>query len=413
MSSDIYSEHERQKIAQAEYKNLKRKQKLRITNDKGKKETIGTVREVVTNKTGLKAYVVESPDKKEVSVLYQGSVSPPGKGSKADWLDNDIPMAKNIIMKKKEATPQLKSAAAALNHVLATYPKAKVTVYGHSLGSMNAQYALANVSDVKRISGAYVYEGPNVYPVLTGKQKAKVAALKYRTHNYIDPKDSVPLGYVKDTLNYKVDLNSENAVGIVYHVDSKTVFNPIEQHMWGGYQWRSDGSLKIEKDSSARESKYRSALDSVALGMYHFPKLKAQREKGGLSGKEEFFLDSTQAAVVASGLVKAAARVEKEVASAKKSAVEAAEILFNTTKTAPFMVTELSPEEIQEAYAEAGVTYDSIVGKTERHFSKKVKQAEKIAQAYTDLQGKIQSGVEEAFAEDAKLAGEFKQWSEK
>ncbi len=145
--SRTYSDRERVAIARREYTNYKEGADLRITNDKGKKETIGTVREVVTNKTGLKAYVVESPDKKEVSVIYQGSVAPPGEGYKVDWFDNDFPMAKNIMTGKQEVTPQLKSAATTLNKVLKDYPKAKVTVYAHSLGSMDAQYALANVKD--------------------------------------------------------------------------------------------------------------------------------------------------------------------------------------------------------------------------------------------------------------------------
>ena len=63
------NDYDRQKLAAEEYTNYSVTDPLKIINDKGKKETIGTVREVITDKTGLKAYVVESPDKKEVSVL--------------------------------------------------------------------------------------------------------------------------------------------------------------------------------------------------------------------------------------------------------------------------------------------------------------------------------------------------------
>ena len=183
--TDIYSEYERKQIAQKEYDDYHKGSDIRI--GKGKElKSIGTVRQVVTDKTGLKAYVVESPDKKTVSVLYRGSEGPGKKGSKADWLDNDLPMAKNIVTGHKEATPQLKSAAKTLNQVLKDYPDAKVNVYGHSLGSMNAQYALANVSDVNRIAGAYAYEGPNVYPILTDKQRAKANALKCCIHSSFD-----------------------------------------------------------------------------------------------------------------------------------------------------------------------------------------------------------------------------------
>ena len=58
-----YSDHERQKIANEEYTSYSETDPLKIINDKGKKETIGTVRQVIENETGIKIYVVESPDR--------------------------------------------------------------------------------------------------------------------------------------------------------------------------------------------------------------------------------------------------------------------------------------------------------------------------------------------------------------
>ena len=62
-----YTDLQRKQIAEQEYNNQLKVGK-EVTIDKGL-TPIGTVREVITDKTGLKAYVVESPDKKEVSVL--------------------------------------------------------------------------------------------------------------------------------------------------------------------------------------------------------------------------------------------------------------------------------------------------------------------------------------------------------
>ena len=67
-----YSDHERQKIANEEYTSYSETDPLKIKNDKGKKETIGIVRQVIENETGLKAYVVESPDQ---SLWYTRSKS--------------------------------------------------------------------------------------------------------------------------------------------------------------------------------------------------------------------------------------------------------------------------------------------------------------------------------------------------
>ena len=62
MSRD-YSDYERQSIANEEYSVYEPSDPLTIKNDKGELEDIGTVRQVIENETGLKVYVVESPDR--------------------------------------------------------------------------------------------------------------------------------------------------------------------------------------------------------------------------------------------------------------------------------------------------------------------------------------------------------------
>ena len=69
--NSMYSEYERKLIAEKEYDNT-----LQVDNDiyiETRKSSIGTVRQVIENETGLMVYVVESPDQSEVSVLYEGS----------------------------------------------------------------------------------------------------------------------------------------------------------------------------------------------------------------------------------------------------------------------------------------------------------------------------------------------------
>ena len=79
MSRD-YSDNERQSIANEEYSFYEPSDPLTIKNDKGELEDIGTVRQVIENETGLKVYVVASPDHSEVSVLYEGSKAPSEDG---------------------------------------------------------------------------------------------------------------------------------------------------------------------------------------------------------------------------------------------------------------------------------------------------------------------------------------------
>lgn len=404
-----YSDHERQKIANEEYTSYSETDPLKIINDKGKKETIGTVRQVIENETGLKVYVVESPDKSEISVLYEGSKEPGKDGWEVDWKVNDIPMAKNIITKKKEVTPQLESAATTLNNVLENYPNAKISVYAHSLGSMNAQYALANVRDISRISGAYIYQGPNIYPVFTEEQQQRVDAMKYRIHNYIDQRDTVPIGYPKDAPGYKAELNSKNAVGIVHHVDSNFNWDPIAQHMWGGYVFNEDGSLKIKKASSSFEKRYSSFLDKVSSGLYYYAKAKEALASGGYTSGEELFLDSEHASTISSGFHEVANAGQEEIRSIVRKAHQKAEKIVASTYQVPFGFI-LSPTEVATAYSAGGVSRTTIVDDLDYYFYPKIKKAEKLAEDFQNLEKQIADGVQKTLDNDKELAGNFKEW---
>lgn len=404
-----YSDHERQSIANEEYSVYEPSDPLTIKNDKGELEDIGTVRQVIEDETGLKAYVVESSDKSEVSILYEGSKEPGKDGWEVDWKVNDIPMAKNIITKKKEVTPQLESAATTLNKVLENYPNAKISVYAHSLGSMNAQYALANVRDISRISGAYIYQGPNIYPVLTEEQRQRVDAMKYRIHNYIDQRDTVPIGYPKDAPGYKAELNSKNAVGIVHHVDSSFNLNPVEQHMWGGYVFNEDGSLKIKKDSSSFEKRYSSFLDKVSSGLYSYAKAKEALASGGYTSGEELFLDSEHALTISSGLHEVANAGQEEIRSIVRKAHQKAEKIVASTCQVPFGFI-LSPTEVATAYSDGGVSRTTIVDDLDHYFYPKIRKAEKLAEDFQSLEKQIADGVQKTLDNDKELAGNFKEW---
>ena len=399
-----YSDHERQKIANEEYTSYSETDPLKIKNDKGKKETIGIVRQVIENETGIKVYVVESPDHSEVSVLYEGSKAPFDEGWEVDWFENDIPMAHSILTGEKGTTSQLKASADILNDVLVRYPNAKVTVYGHSLGSMNAQYALANVRDISRISGAYIYQGPNTYPVLTEEQRQRVDAMKYRIHNYVDDKDMVPIGYPKNRMD------SVGVVGIMHHVDSKQQIDFIySQHLWGGYVFNEDGSLKIKNDRSSFEKRYSSGLDKVSSGLYNYVKAKETLASGGYTSNEEIFLDSEHALTISSGLHEVANAGHEEIRSIVRKAHQKAEKIVASTYQVPFGFI-LSPTEVAIAYSDGGVSRTTIVDDLDHYFYPKIKKSEKLAEDFQSLEKQIADGVQKKLEDDKELAGNFKEW---
>ena len=94
--------------------------------------------------------------------------------------------------------PQFKDAATHLKEVIQKYPNAKIDLYGHSLGSMDIQYALACLTEEEaaHVGTVHVYNGPNIYNILTSEQKKRLDALKYKIYNHIDHKDLVSLGYL-------------------------------------------------------------------------------------------------------------------------------------------------------------------------------------------------------------------------
>lgn len=144
-------------------------------------------------------------------------------------------------------TGQLKDASRLLKKTLKDNPGCSVEVYGHSLGSMDGQYAVSSLdeAEAKRIKGAWLYEGPDVYPALNEGQKRRARSYGSRVKNYVDSQDLVPIGYGDD----------KQAVGQVRHVESTDAggSNPMDhigkQHSWGGYQWASDGSLALTEQT--------------------------------------------------------------------------------------------------------------------------------------------------------------------
>ena len=179
----------------------------------------------------------------EITILYKGSTAPTeifsnGGDVLRDWGANDIPMAGKIMLGEKGATGQLEASSDYLKEMMDKYPNAKINIYAHSLGSMDAQYALANVTDYSRIKSANIYNGPNIYSTLTEEQKINVSALYDKINNYVDSRDLVGLGYNK----------GEGTVGKTYNFSGESSgFNKVDQHMWGGYRFDDNGNLIDEK----------------------------------------------------------------------------------------------------------------------------------------------------------------------
>ena len=269
----------------------------------------------------------------EITILYRGSTSPKqifsnGGDVLRDWGANDIPMAGKIMLGEKGASGQLEASSDYLKEMMDKYPNAKINIYAHSLGSMDAQYALANVTDYSRIKSANIYNGPNIYPTLTEEQKINVSALYDKINNYVDSRDSVGLGYNKgegtvgktykfigeDKISKEVSKGKVKGalIGSVFGLGGAVVGKNIgsvfgnvagatDQHMWGGYRFDDKGNLidengnrvkawdkpdEIKKLQAEAKNKVRDAVINKVQGLSvdvdHDGKLDAQFGKDKL-----------------------------------------------------------------------------------------------------------------------------------
>ena len=291
----VYSDETNMNIAKEEYKNREPGYILNTEDN----EYLGTLSDAndSRSKNGEQIYTytktsgsneVVSPDAplserekvEEITILYRGSTNPlkvfSGEGMDVlrDWGENDIPMAGKIMLGEKGATGQLEASSDYLKEMMDKYPNAKINIYAHSLGSMDAQYALANVTDYSRIKSAHLYNGPNIYSTLTEEQKINVSALYDKINNYVDSRDIVGLGYKKGegTVGKTYKFVGEDKIskevsgkklkgaligsvfglgGAVIGKNIGSVFGNVagttDQHMWGGYRFDDNGNLIDEK----------------------------------------------------------------------------------------------------------------------------------------------------------------------
>ncbi|EAD7924114.1 DUF2974 domain-containing protein [Listeria monocytogenes] len=415
----VNTDQERVELAKKEYSKLELKQEVNISISNREKK-IGNVSQTINNKAaGQQTYIItekytpptashiERSKVKEVTVLYRGSTAPTlasgltpfHKDSLDVWTDwgvNDIPTAIQITHGGgSTVTPQLKTSAETLKQTMNLYPNAQVYIYGHSLGSMNAQYAIADLDkkDIKRISGGFFYQGPNIYSNLTPKQQDTVKAINAlnRLFNFVDRKDYVPIGYGI----------GDPTIGHLIEVESKKA-GMVEQHMWGGYQFDEDGNILTDKEGSLRLAKYATAQQLASINIM---RTSFSKSGGTLSSSEEIFLDAAEGLAITQGMKQTIQGEIKDLKDMFDKAIENAEELWrDTLSDARDIGSKLSESEILTALALGNATESKIVIDIVQDCEKSLAEATKIEQEYDKLLEQINEAIKSQLKTDQELA---------
>ncbi|TCD54216.1 DUF2974 domain-containing protein [Alloscardovia theropitheci] len=389
MSTNI-TEYDRMNIANVEYDDYtvydaKRNHVVKYGPHRNK--VLGTLVDVVDDKsTGLKMYVVKT-DENHYSVLFQGSQAPDSVNhlpdAWKDWGGNDASLASKIIFGGTGPTPQLEAASKALNTTMAKYPNASFDVYGHSLGSMCAQYAAVTSTHSNQIKSVYAYEGPNIYSLLSQSERSQALKMKNKIHNYIDRKDIVSLGYA----------NRMAAVGHVRDVYSKDLgLDKVSQHLWGGYQWQKDGSLPLAPPDM-NEMK-----NVLAYYRKTYPSMANTR-----AGR--FVLDYIQSQYCMDAFVSDTSTLENDINTIHDDAVQLLQsklALAITTMTTNLNV--LNPDSINHELYQRGLTNKQALARLDHAYEVFKSATTAVNQKSERLQEKIQQGIQHAMDTDTQLA---------
>ena len=373
---------------------------------------VGYVSEKISNSsTGEQSYVITDTNPlttppsaaTSVTVIYQGSQDA------TDW-ENNIPLALGNLKQHSNSRvlpqilngsdnmpmPQLTSSAATLNRVLDDYPNAMVDVYGQSLGSMDGQYAVANIKDPDRLRNAYLYEGPNMYSTLNAEQKKNLAKIQNRVFNYLDFKDPVTMEMLG---GYQF---GDPAIGIVCQVDSTWGTGLVDQHMWGGYQYNPDGSIKSDTIT----------IEKTRLGQVLGLAAQWKQANGGkLSASQQVMVDGLAAQAVGTAIKDLQTEHLGGLKTTLTTAMETNEDAWSASldsaqQTAP----DLSDTERLDALETMGVTRDSIVTTPNAKYDQALVELDNVNNDFTDITDKIDTLTSKMQRADATAKALLESW---
>ena len=433
----MYTDQEKNRIAWKEYSKFNVGKEVDIESDGKKEKRIGYVSEIFGQApekdmvssledlearlqgalTGLNGYIVTDKeitqetrpeDVQKVTILFEGSEAKFDqnfRGAVEDWVLTDAPTAIQISMAKRLGIKtgkisQLDAASKEVKAAMDRYPNARFKFYAHSLGGLNLQASLGSLEDkyLNRVDGAYIYEAPNLYPLLSDEEKKQVDKIKYKIYNYIDKRDIVTWEHSKE--------GNEGVVGTLVRIDSKDVGDLGKQHMWGGYDYKA-GYLNVKEESldDYRLARVKQAKEQLQLKKQALESWK----KRGLSGRDLISMDTIQAIRIVESL--------KEFALIASDYILAVCDLKGTWETllascrSTVSGSRCTESDIVNALAQVGATKETIEINRITELEKIKKDTLKIKDSIFSLSTDIAKGIATVAATDIALASQLQlQW---
>ncbi|ORP06944.1 triacylglycerol lipase, partial [Streptococcus mitis] len=285
---------------------------------------------------------------------------------------------------------QFQTALSFAEEIEKTYPSAKITTAGHSLGESLAMYVA-----LKRGYANVGYNGPDIHNLISKEEIKYMQEHPEQFRNY----------------RHKYDF-----IGNIMGNTTQTAIYPAKDN-WGDKleyhnlsQWRFDENGQLVDLNGKRVTDFKvTALAEATAGMYRYQKIKSYLSADGLSSKEEIYLDSLQGMALGEGMANAARAGADDVKHLQEEVVSKAQELWNQLDFSSFRY--LSYDEVLSTFASAGVTQATIVGSVEQDFEQMNQKAEKLATEFDTLNQQIIQVIENKLATDKELAGEFRKWN--
>ena len=371
---------------------------------------------------GLNGYIVTDKkitqetrpeDVQKVTILFEGSEAKFDqnfRGAVDDWVLTDAPTALQISMAKRLGIktgkiPQLDAASKEVKAAMDRYPNARFKFYAHSLGGLNLQASLGSLEDkyLNRVDGAYIYEAPNLYPLLSDEEKKQVDKIKYKIYNYIDKRDIVTWEHSKE--------GNEGVVGTLVRIDSKDVGDLGKQHMWGGYDYKA-GYLNVKEESldDYRLARVKQAKEQLQLKKQALESWK----KRGLSGRDLISMDTIQAIRIVESLKEFALIVSDYILAVCDFGIADVKGTWDTLLAScrsTVSGSRCTESDIVNALAQVGATKETIEINRITELEKIKKDTLKIKDSIFSLSTDIAKGIATVAATDIALASQLQlQW---